>query len=235
MSPEVDSHTPARSRRHRFLRGARLGLPIFLGYVPVGMAFGILARTAGFTWAEAGACSGLVLAGAGQFVGLSLMKANADLAAILIATGVINLRYVLFGAAISPYLRATPLPMQASLAFSLTDETFAVNIADHQGGRADELSMTGVGAISWVGWVGGTLLGASLGGFVGDPARWGVGFAMPAMFTALLVGQAADRRHVLVGALAAVLALGFSLVLPGKWFVVAAAIGAATVGAVVYR
>lgn len=235
MPAESDSHTPSLSRRHRLLRGARLGLPIFLGYAPVGAAFGMLARTAGFTVAEAVACSALVLAGAGQFVGLSLMASGANVAAILIATSVINLRYVLFGAAVSPYLREEALSTQASLAFSLTDETFAVNIADHQSGMADAFSMTGVGAISWVGWVGGTTVGALLGGLVGDPAVWGVGFAMPAMFTALLVGQAKDMRHVTVGVLAAALALAASLFLPGKWFVVAAAVGAATAGAVVYR
>lgn len=235
MSAEADCHTPSLSRGHRLLRGARLGLPIFLGYVPVGAAFGMLAKTAGFTSAEAAACSALVLAGAGQFVGLSLMHAGADLAAILIATSVINLRYVLFGAAVSPYVREEALPTQASLAFSLTDETFAVNIADHQAGTADALSMTGVGAISWVGWVGGTAAGALLGGLVGDPGAWGVGFAMPAMFTALLVAQAKDRRHVVVGILAVVLALAATLVLPGKWYIVAAAIGAATAGTVVYR
>lgn len=212
-----------------------MGLPIFLGYVPVGAAFGMLATTSGLSWQQAAACSALVLAGAGQFVALSLMQSGAEVTAILIATGVINLRYVLFGAALSPYLRATPPAAQASLAFSVTDETFAVNIADHQAGTADEVSMTGVGAVSWLGWVGGTLAGALLGGLVGDPADWGVGFAMPAMFTALLVGQAVDRRHVLVGALAALLALVFSVLLPGKWFIVAASVAAATIAAAVYR
>jgi 4-azaleucine resistance transporter AzlC len=235
MLAEAQSDPPVPALRDRLLRGARLGLPIFLGYVPVGTAFGMLARTSGFTIVEAVACSGLVLAGAGQFVALSLMNSGAGLAAVLIATGVINLRYVLFGAAVAPYLRDTPLPVQASLAFSLTDETFAVNIADHQQGRADEASMAGVGAVSWIGWVAGTLVGAALGGLVGDPARWGVGFAMPAMFTALLVAQVVDRRHLAIGAFAAVLALVFALLLPGKWFVVAAAVGAATAGAVIYR
>jgi predicted branched-subunit amino acid permease len=37
------------TRRQRFKRGLKLGMPIFLGYVPVGMAFGVLARTLGFT------------------------------------------------------------------------------------------------------------------------------------------------------------------------------------------
>jgi 4-azaleucine resistance transporter AzlC len=221
--------------RHRLLRGIRLGLPIFLGYVPVGTAFGMLARTAGFSVAQSAACSALVLAGAGQFVALSLMKAGADTAAVLIATGVINLRYVLFGAAVAPYLRATPLPVQASLAFSLTDETFAVNITDQEEGKADETSMAGVGLISWTGWVGGTVLGAALGGLVGDPSAWGVGFAMPAMFTALLVAQVTDRRHLLVGVLAAALALAFSAVLPGRWFIVASAMTAATLAAAVWR
>jgi 4-azaleucine resistance transporter AzlC len=213
----------------------RLGLPIFLGYVPVGAAFGMLARTAGFTVVQSAACSALVLAGAGQFVALSLMKAGTDVAAVLIATGVINLRYVLFGATVAPYLRETPLPVQASLAFSLTDETFAVNITDHEEGKADETSMAGVGLISWCGWVGGTLIGAAVGGMVGDPSAWGVGFAMPAMFTALLVAQLTDKRHLLIGVLAGALALAFSAVLPGKWFIVVAAVGAATVGAVVWR
>jgi predicted branched-subunit amino acid permease len=58
---------------------------------------------------------------------------------------------------------------------------------------------------------------------------------MPAMFTALLVAQATERRFVLVGLLAAALALAFAAVLPGKWFIVAASLVAATVGAVVSR
>ena len=48
-------------------------------------------------------------------------------------------------------------------------------------------SMAGVGAISWTGWVLGTLLGAVGAQWIGDPSRFGVGFAMPAMFTALFV------------------------------------------------
>jgi predicted branched-subunit amino acid permease len=58
---------------------------------------------------------------------------------------------------------------------------------------------------------------------------------MPAMFAALLIGQIESRRHLLIGLVAAALAILFALVLPGKRFVVAAAIAAATVGAAVYR
>lgn len=218
-------------RRARFVRGLKLGIPIFLGYVPVGAAFGIVARDVGLTAAQAVVCSATALAGAGQFIALALMKSGAAAAAVLIATTVVNLRYVLFGAALSPYVSRVSLPGQAFLAFTLTDETFAVNVDDARRGTADAHSMAGVGAVAWSGWVLGTAAGAFAAGLIGNPSAWGVQFAMPAMFTALLVAQAEDSRHVAVGVVAALLALVLMLVLPGRWYVVAAPVLAAGLGA----
>jgi 4-azaleucine resistance transporter AzlC len=225
------SHTAelAPTRRSLLLRGARLGLPIFLVYVPVGAAFGLAATAAGFTFAQATACSALVLAGAGQFIGVAALASSGNLAAALVATGVVNLRYLLFSATLAPHLKGVPRWQQLLLAHTLTDETFAVNIADARAGRAERFSMTGVGLISWVGWTLGTALGAAVGSALGDPSKWGVDFAMPAMFVALLVGQITRRRELVAGALAAVTALGLSTVLPGQWPLVVASIAAATV------
>jgi 4-azaleucine resistance transporter AzlC len=221
--------------RAGLVRGLKLGFPILLGYVPIGAAFGILADGLGFTPLQAIVCSATALAGAGQFIGLALMKSGATALAVVAATSIVNLRYVLFGAAMSPHVSRVPLAGQALLAYSLTDETFAVNIDDHRLGTATAWSMAGVGAIAWTGWVTGTALGSLAAGLIGDPTRWGVQFAMPAMFTALLVAQAEDRRHVIVGLLAAALTLAFMLVLPGRWYVIATPVIAASVATVVYR
>jgi len=142
--------------REQFIRGVHLGLPIFFGYVPVGAAFGILAHALGFTVFQSVVCSATALAGAGQFIALSLMKANLGIIGVIIATTVVNLRYVLFSASLSTYLHGTPPAGQAALAFSVTDETFGVNINDHRQGLATPWSMAGVGTISWTGWVLGT-------------------------------------------------------------------------------
>src|SRR5574340_1378767 len=222
------------SRAH-FIRGVKLGIPILLGYMPVGIAFGIVAEGLGFTPAQAIVCSATALAGAGQFIGLALMKTGATAAAVVLATTVVNLRYVLFGAALSPHVSKVSLGGQALLAFSLTDETFAVNIDDHRRGLADAWSMAGVGAIAWVGWVLGTGVGALAAGLIGDPSRWGVQFAMPAMFTALLVAQVEDRRHVVIGLISAALTVALMFALPGRWYVVATPIIAAAVGAAIFR
>jgi 4-azaleucine resistance transporter AzlC len=225
---------PAPSDAARFMRGVRLGTPVFLGYVPVGAAFGLAATAAGFSVLQAVACSGLAIAGAGQFIGLASL-AGGNLAAALVATGVVNLRYLLFSATMAPHLAGVPRWHQGLLAFTLTDETFAINIADAREGRADRFSMLGVGAISWLGWTAGTLAGALAGSSIGNPDAWGVQFAMPAMFVALLVGQLTGRREYIAGGIAALTALALAAVLPGQWPIVAAAIVAATLMAVTER
>lgn len=234
------SPSPFGARWGRFVRGARLGMPIFLGYVPVGMAFGVLARQLGFGVADAVVCSATALAGAGQFIALSLMKGGATAFATLMATGVVNLRYLLFSTTLSPYVRGvSPLP-QAWLAFSLTDETFAINIADIRRGDSSIASMAGVGAIAWAGWVLGTLGGAAGAAWIGDPTRWGMDFAMPAMFAALFVALAEDRRHVAIGAVGAAVVLALPLgasvgvAIDPAWFIVIASLLAATVGSVMF-
>lgn len=225
---------------HRFVRGVKLGLPIFLGYVPVGAAFGILARTIGFTVAQSVVCSATALAGAGQFIALSLLGSGATASATILATAVVNLRYLLFATTLSPHLRDVSRSNQSWLAFTLTDETFAVNIADRREGRSTVASMAGVGAIAWTGWVIGTAIGAGGARWIGDPTRWGVQFAMPAMFSALFVALAEDRRHVLVGAAAGVFALllpGIATVvpIPASWFVIVSSVSASLTAAVVFR
>jgi len=235
------THTITPNRRTRFLRGLSLGTPIFLGYVPVGAAFGILATGLGFSPLQACVCSATALAGAGQFIALSVIGTGASVAAVLAATTVVNLRYVLFGATISPYLRGLTLPQQGVLAFFLTDETFAVNINDRREGLSTGWSMFGVGVIAWAGWVLGTFLGSVAAGWIGDPGRWGVQFAMPAMFVALLIALAEDRRHILAAAWAGGIALAlpaasaFGLIIPSAWFIVIASVGAATVATLVFR
>ena len=80
LSSDDPVHSPALtgSVGTRMWRGIELGLPIFLGYMPVGMAFGILANERGFTTLQAVVCSATALAGAGQFIALSFMAAGAD-------------------------------------------------------------------------------------------------------------------------------------------------------------
>lgn len=235
MPDTTEKQEACPAARARFARGLRLGLPIFLGYAPIGAAFGIVARSLGFSPFQAIVCSGTALAGAGQLIALQLIGSGASVLAVVFTTAVVNLRYVLFGAAMSQHATGMPLSRQAFLAFTLTDETFAVNIDDSRRGRADFWSMAGVGVIAWSGWVAGTAAGAFAANSIGDPTRFGVQFAMPAMFTALLVAQAEDRKHVRTALVAAAFAVALMLTLPDPWYLILAPIAAATAATAVTR
>lgn len=232
---------PSANPRADFVRGVKLGFPIFLGYAPVGLAFGILAVQKGFTVLEAVICSATAIAGAGQFIAAAMLGAGAGAAAIVLATSIVNLRYVLFATTVSPYMRHVPIRWQVWLGFTLTDESFAVNIADLKEGKANRYSMAGVGVIAWLGWVGGTVIGALASTAIGNPSAWGVDFAMPAMFAALFVALADSRRQVGVGLFSAVVVIALALLgragitVDPSWFVIIASLATATLATVVFR
>jgi 4-azaleucine resistance transporter AzlC len=235
LEPATDASRCSPSRWARFARGVRLGLPILLGYAPVGATFGVLARKTGFSSLQAVVCSATALAGAGQFIALSVLAAGGGVLAVLAATTVVNLRYVLFGATVAPLFGRAAGALRPLLAFTLTDETFAVNTTDARTSGADPVSALGVGAIAWVGWVGGTALGALASASIPDPTRFGAEFAMPAMFTALLVGQIESRSHAVAAAIAAVLALASAALLPGTWGITVGAVVGAAIAAWWFR
>lgn len=224
-----------------FARGLQMGLPVFLGYFPVGMAFGILALHQGFTPFQAVLCSALALAGAGQFIALSVMAAGGGVLTTLFATGIVNLRYILFAAALSPYLRKVKALRLSFLGFTLTDETFAINIADHRAKRATPTSMAGVGLISWTGWVLGTLVGVLSSHLVSDPSKFGLEFAMAAMFSALFITLAESRSHVITGVISAFIVLGLAWLeaagvgVSQNFFIVIASLLGATIATFIFK
>ena len=114
------------------MRGVRAGLPVAVGYVPMAMAFGVLATQTGLGFFQAGAMSMFVYAGASQFASLGLLAGGASALAIVLATLVLNFRHFLMSVALSRRLplrqgtdhRARLLPLV--LGFGITDETFVV-------------------------------------------------------------------------------------------------------------
>ncbi len=111
-----------------FKDGLSAGWPICLGYLPIGMAFGVLAQKAGLTPVQIGLMSLLVFAGSSQFIAVSMISAGASAAAIITTTFVVNMRHVLMSSALAVYLRSAHRGLLALYAYGVTDESFAVNL-----------------------------------------------------------------------------------------------------------
>jgi len=218
--------------RSSVFRGVARALPIVMGYVPIGFAYGVLAKQAGLSVFNAVAMSVLVYAGSAQLIGAGLFAAAAPALSIVATTFVVNLRHMLFSAALSPYLKGWRKSELAIFAYELTDETFAVHSAGFPEGVPSKAEVIAVNVTAQLSWLCGSWLGAVVGGLIKDVRPLALDYTLPAMFTALLVMQIKVRAEIIVAALTGVLAVVLTLMGVGRWSVIVATVIGATLGVV---
>ncbi len=221
--------------RQEWLHGARDSLPFGLSAFTLAIGFGVLARTAGLSVPETSLMSALVFAGASQFAALPLLAAAAAPATIIATTAAINLRHLLMGASLTRVLRGVSKPLLAAVAFGLSDETYVLVM-----GRARRQALTPTYVLGsflaiYIGWNAGTALGAGLGALIGPPERYGLDFAVTAVFIALLTFFLEGRPGWGVLGAAAAISIGGVLFLPGNGHLIAAGLGGSLVGAALER
>ncbi|MDD2402186.1 MAG: AzlC family ABC transporter permease [Clostridia bacterium] len=222
-------------KRKEFLSGVKAALPIVFGYIPVGMAFGVLAAQIGLTVSEVFFMSLLVYAGSGQFVAVSLMSAGASAVAIIFTTFLVNSRHILMSAALVPHVRNIPRWSLPLISYGITDETFAVAMGEVTKEKKGELFFLGLNITSQSFWILSTVIGASVGNIIPDPRAFGLHFAMPAMFIALLIMQIKNKKGILLAMLAIGLSILFKSILPGNWNIILATILTATIGVMIEK
>jgi len=217
-----------------FKEGLQAGWPICLGYLPIGMAFGVLAQKAGLTPLQIGLMSILVFAGSSQFIAVSMLTAGASMPAIITTTFVVNMRHVLMSSALAVYLRAAHRGLLALYAYGVTDESFAVNLPRFNAGDWSLPRALVVNHAANLTWFVSTVAGGIGGRFIPEGAL-GIDYALIAMFICLLIYQIRKPLHLLTAVAAGMMAVGLALVIPGNTYIVIAAIVAATAGVIVQR
>ena len=181
------------------LAGVRDVSPLLLGIAPFALVAGIAAVDAGLGLAEAVGMSVIVFAGASQLAALELLGENAPLAVVVGTAVVINLRMLMYSASIAPHFAEYGRRLRAGLAYLLTDQAYALSVAefDEDPDRSRWCYYLGAAASLWVVWQIGTVAGVVLG--AGVPDAWGLTFAVPLVFLALLVPAMKDRPTTVAG------------------------------------
>lgn len=225
-------------RKREAIEGMRDAIPIVLGYLPLGFAFGVLATEAGMTVAQATVMSLLCFTGVGQYIGIGVVQAGGEILTAVIANLLVNLRYFLFSTSLVPHLKVVPTKIAAILSYGLTDETYAVALNRYQTKPASAHYMAGLNLTSHIGWIGSTLLGALLGTLITNTDKIGLNFALPAMYICLLVLLVSKRSEVIVAALSAILCLLIGYLYPPSMAnlsnIIIATVVAATIGVMLH-
>ena len=199
--------------RHIFLNadfreGFAEMLPACVGLTPFGLVTGVGAAAAGAGFAGAMGMSAIIFSGAAQILASQLLAQGAPVAVVILTCFVAGLRFLMYSAAMAPYLKPLPPRWQNTLAFLLTDQAFAASIRrfnakdDPRGGA---LHFLGGGLALWAMW----MITNAVGYFAGNliPPAWSLDFAVPLCFIALVAPLLRDAPLVvaaLVGGVAVV-------------------------------
>ncbi len=232
--PEINPPGNRRPSLEILREGLLAALPICMGYLPIGMALGVLAMQAGLPPAWIGLMSVLVFAGSAQFIAVAMLAAGASAPAIVLTTLVVNFRHVLMSSALAVPLRGVRRRFLLLFAYGITDESFAVNMTRFRTGGWDRWRALVVHHAANLTWIIATIIGALAGSLIPRGA-FGIDYALPAMFIALLALQLRGRIFLLTALIAGATAILWKVLIPGGSYIVGAAIVAATSGFLLRR
>ncbi|MFZ5754841.1 MAG: AzlC family ABC transporter permease [Bacillota bacterium] len=216
-----------------FSTGMKAAVPVVLGYVPIGLAFGVLAAQGGLSPWDVFFMSLLVYAGSSQFIAVGLIAAGASWGTIVFTTFLVNSRHILMSASLVPYLKKFTSPILSVIGFGITDETFAVAMGDLVKESKGPSYFLGLNLTSQLAWIVSTVSGAVVGNVIPNPEAFGFNFALPAMFIGLLVMQMRERISSVIAVIAIILSLYFKYLIPGNWNVILATVITATIGVII--
>lgn len=212
--------------------GLKSGVPIVIGYIPIAMAFGILAKTEGVSLLDTMLFSVLVFAGASQFMALNLLAVGVGAGEIILATLLMNFRHFLMSASLAAKLEDQRKRWIPLAAFAVTDETFSV--AALRQGTLTLNYLLPMEYAAYGSWLGGTVLGYLLGSALPELVKASMGVALYAMFTAILVPAVRKSKVVTILALGAGIlntVLSYSRIVTSGWSLILTILLVAAAGA----
>jgi 4-azaleucine resistance transporter AzlC len=170
-------------------------LPVLMGYLSIGIAFGLMLNAAGYNVIWSFFMSLTIYAGSGQYLGVRLLSEGKTLAEFAFLTLVINIRHMVYGLSMLEKFRGMGW-RKIYMIFSLTDETYALlaGVAVPVGVSPKDFYFS-IAILDQNYWILGSVIGSVAGALLRINTT-GIDFAMTALFLVIAVEQwKANRSH----------------------------------------
>ena len=211
-----------------FRLGVKAAVPTALGYVAIGLAFGVVAAASGLSALEVGLMCALVYGGSAQFAMCALVVAGASLGELTLTVFLVNLRNI---------ITKTSLWNQLGIGSLITDESYGVLLGEYVHHKDISANwMHGNNIFSYLVWIVSSVVGCLIGSMIPNPELFGLDFALIAMFIGLLSSQIdallgeGVRKLFLILLSIAVAYLSFSVILSESLAVLVATLVGCSVG-----
>jgi len=218
------------TKKAQFLRGLKAAVPVILGFIPIGIAYAIIARQAGLSVVQTTFMSAAVLAGAAQMMAAGMVAQGSSIITIVIATFILNLRHLIMSTCVMNRMKPCSVWLRMLASFGVTDESFAVFTTE-----SDENSgimfFLGLFLGTYIAWIGGSFIGSVFSSILPEIVSASLGIALYAMFIGLLLpGLRGNSRLLLLAIITAGLNSIFCLFMASSWALIAATLLGAFIG-----
>ena len=194
--------------KHALRAAFPLTIPVMAGYLVLGMGFGILLQSRGYSFLWAGLMSLTIYAGSMEYVAVDLLSGGASLISAALMTLVLNARHLFYGLSMLEKYRPVKGAKKAYLIHGLTDETYSlVCSAQPPEGVEPGAFYFWITLLDQCYWLAGSILGGLLGQVLPFDTA-GIDFAMTALFVVIFTDQWLSRKNHL----SALIGLGVSAV-----------------------
>ena len=171
-------------------------VPVLMGYLAIGIAFGLMLQEIGYNFIWAFSMSLTIYAGSGQYLGVTLLATAAGLGTVALMTLLINFRHLVYGLSMLEKFRGMGW-RKLYMIFSLTDETYALlSSAQAPVGVNPKNFYFAIALLDHAYWILGSVIGAVAGALIPIDTQ-GIDFAMTALFVVIAVDQwKAYKKHL---------------------------------------
>lgn len=210
-------------------RGFASAQPLAIGVLAYGVTFGLLARDAGLSVLEAALMSATVYSGSAQVATVGGLAAGAGIMASVATVLILNARYILYGAALRPWLGHVSAGEAYASLYVLGDGNWLLSMKAHAEGEIDAAFVLGSGLAMFLPWIGGTLIGSVAGDFIAHPEYLALDFLLIAFCAAMAFGLFKSRADLWPAGIALLVALIANWLVPSGWTIVIAGLAGATI------
>lgn len=206
--------------------------PILIGMAPFGLAFGTIAGQKGLSPFEVFLMSITVHAGSAQFLAVNMWSDPVAVGAIVFAALLVNLRYVMLGAALVPVIGKLPTAVRTLFLYYHSDESWALTIKRKAAaGAITPQYLAGLCLPLSAVWISTSIIGSVIGRAITDPVAYGFDFVFIALFAALACSFVTGRRSLTVVVASAIVSVLTHRYIPGSWYIFAGGLSGMITGA----
>lgn len=180
-------------KRKAFKAALPYTLPICIGFLFLGMSYGFLMKSKGFSFVYPMLMSLFIFAGSMEFVTVNLLLSAFNPIHAFFLALTVNARHLFYGISMLPKYQNVGLK-KLYLIYGMCDESFTINCAVSPEGVDKGWFMFFVTLLNHIYWVTGATLGALLG-YVIHFDTTGIEFVMTALFVVMFINQWQETKE----------------------------------------